>query len=144
MAAKRKRNYKAEYARRIRNAEAKGKSRQQARGHIAKEHVERSRRTQSKFGASPSTLTRARAKALDHLSRMLSGGKKPVDERTLERGIRLLHIEDLRSVVEIKSGDYLKALAAAQATQVAALADVFPYSIDDIEEAERNPIWYHR
>ena len=44
MAGGRKRDFKAEYARRIANATAKGKTRQQARGHVAREHVRRKER----------------------------------------------------------------------------------------------------
>lgn len=39
-----KRDFKAEYARRIKNATKKGRTRQQARGHKAAEHVERKER----------------------------------------------------------------------------------------------------
>lgn len=42
-----KRDYKAEYARRIKNATARGKSRQQARGHKPLEHVERRVKSES-------------------------------------------------------------------------------------------------
>lgn len=38
------RDFKAEYARRIANATSKGKTRQQARGHVAQEHVFRKQR----------------------------------------------------------------------------------------------------
>ena len=45
-----KRDYKAEYARRIKNAEAKGKTRQQARGHKKNEHILRREREKAETG----------------------------------------------------------------------------------------------
>ena len=46
----RQRDYKAEYARRIARADAKGKTRQQARGHKVREHVIRREREIAKRG----------------------------------------------------------------------------------------------
>lgn len=42
--AQKPRDFKAEYARRIANATAKGKTRQTARGHVVKEHIRRKER----------------------------------------------------------------------------------------------------
>ena len=48
----RKRDYRAEYAKRIARATAEGKTRQQARGHKAGEHIERARKERAKEGLS--------------------------------------------------------------------------------------------
>lgn len=52
----RRRDFKAEYARRIARATAQGKTRQQARGHKAHEHVERRERERREFGLSGSEV----------------------------------------------------------------------------------------
>ncbi len=141
---KKKRDYAAEYKRRIASAEAKGRSRQSARGHIAKEHVERARRAKAKFGASPSTLTRLRGKVLAHLIAELEmeGTRKAIKIATLTKGVRLLHVEDLRTALVLNGTD-IKAVAAAQMVDMAALALTFPYSEDAVEDAQQNPFWYH-
>ena len=46
----RARDYKAEYARRLAKGQASGKSRQQARGHKAHEHIERKEKEREKYG----------------------------------------------------------------------------------------------
>ena len=60
MAGGRKRDFKAEYARRIANASAKGKTRQQARGHVAREHVFRKEREIEREGISSQQLQAVR------------------------------------------------------------------------------------
>jgi len=144
MATKRKRDYKAEYAKRIAKAEAAGKTRQQARGHKAKEHVERARRSKAKFGVSPSTLTKIRKKARDRLLALYQKtARNPVSEKTLRRGMKLLHYEDLLSLIDMDPIDVLSAVKI-QDTYLEQLAQYFPVSIDDIESAGTNPLWYHR
>jgi len=54
MAGGRKRDFAAEYARRIAKAEAAGKTRQQARGHVEREHVVRAEREREAEGISGS------------------------------------------------------------------------------------------
>ena len=46
-------------------------------------------------------------------------------------------------MVEIESGEYFKGVAATQEAELAALSISMPYSIDDIEDEGRNPLWYH-
>lgn len=58
--ARKARDYQAEYARRLASAEARGKTRQQARGHRAGEHIERAEREREEFGG----LTGAQVKAI--------------------------------------------------------------------------------
>ena len=47
------RDYKAEYARRIARGLAQGKTRQQARGHVVKEHIVRRQRSIVRYGVTP-------------------------------------------------------------------------------------------
>lgn len=61
MAGGRTRDYKAEYARRIARAMEKGKTRQQARGHVPQEHVRRKEREIERLG-----LTRAQLQRVEH------------------------------------------------------------------------------
>lgn len=49
-AAPKKRDYKAEYERRIRNATKRGKTKQEARGHRKGEHIERAEREREELG----------------------------------------------------------------------------------------------
>lgn len=148
MAAKRKRNYKAEYAARIARAAAKGKTRQQARGHKAKEHVVRAERSKAKYGASPATMTRLRKAAKEKLIALYTViAKNPVSERTVARGMRMLHAEDLRELIardDIEIIGKATIQGGAEDSYLNQLADDFPYSIDDIEAVDFNPYWYHR
>lgn len=76
----RKRNYKAEYARRVKSALAKGKTRQQARGHQAKEHVIRRERE-----IEEGKVTWAQRKAIEkfHASFDPKGQKPSVSANTM-------------------------------------------------------------
>lgn len=142
--AKRRRDYKAEYQRRLARGAAQGKTRQQARGHVVKEHVERARRTNLKFGASPSTLTRWRKLAFENaLKTITAAAKKTVYEPTLHKGIRLLHIDDLKTLAEMDPLDIVSVLHVDQAS-LAGLEQYFPHSVDTIEAEQFNPLWYHR
>lgn len=144
MAKKRQRDYKAEYERRIALGAAKGKTRQQARGHIAKEHVERARRTQLKYGASPSTLTRWRKLAFERaLEIHRKSAKHAIYEPTLKKGIRILHIDDLKALAEADPFDVISAVKIQQ-TELAGLEQYFPHSMDNIDAEQFNPLWYHR
>lgn len=149
--AKRKRNYAAEYKRRIARAEAQGKTRQAGRGHKAAEHVERARRTRAKFGVSPGTLTRLRRLAREKVRGILDAIRKHrFDEAYFERGFRLIHAEDLRTIIDADAMEivnYVKLGAGGPpglaAIDLAQMAEFTPYSMEDIEDADRNPFWYH-
>src|SRR5215469_10901068 len=91
-----KRDYKAEYQRRVAAGRKAGKSRQAARGHKAKEHVERARKTQQRYGVTPYMLGKLRKAARDRLRGVWQkAAKNPVNDATVERGIRILGAEDL-------------------------------------------------
>lgn len=143
--AKRKRNFKAEYARRIAKAKASGKTRQQGRGHKAKEHVERAKRTKAKYGISPAQLTRLRSKARAKVLAVFEAtARNPVNDATVRRGIAMLHPDDLRRLVDDLDPIDIISAAKIQDAYLDQLADYFPASIDDIEGVDFNPLWYHR
>lgn len=76
------RDYRAEYSKRIERALEKGKSRQQARGHKAHEHIERRERERAQFGLSSQEVT-----AIRHwYARLNPGGHKeiPTEEDVIE------------------------------------------------------------
>lgn len=157
MAAKRKRNFKAEYARRIAKGAASGKTRQQARGHREKEHVERARRSKSKYGASPGTMTKLRAQAKGTLLKMYQRrARQPVNEQTVKRGMKYLHADDLRKIIndEIATINAINGMQALSPTGTnedpngdsyfEQLAEHFPTSVDLLDGEDINPLWYHR
>lgn len=144
MAKRRQRDYKAEYRRRIARGAAQGKSRQQARGHIVAEYVERARRTNLKFGASPSTLTRWRKLAFERAVAVLqTAARNPLSDKTLHKGMRLLHIDDLKALAGMDPIDIVSAVKLDD-VHLAGLEEYFPHSSATIEEETWNPLWYHR
>jgi hypothetical protein len=141
---KRRRNYKAEYARRIARAAAAGKTRQQGRGHKAREHVTRARRTRAKYGVSPAQLGKLRKAAFDRVMALFNAtARNPVSERTVHRGMRMLHGDDLQSLIDMDDVDVLSAVKVSDA-YLYQLDEYFPHSIDEIESEGHNPLWYHR
>lgn len=142
--ARRRRNYKAEYARRIANAAKAGKSRQAARGHKPKEHVERKRRAIAKHGVTPYQLTKLRRAARAKVTAIwMKFSRNPVSDRTIRRGMAMLAVEDLERLVEMDEVDVRSAVNIRDA-YLYQLGEYFPASIDTIEAAETNPLWYHR
>lgn len=140
---RRPRDYKAEYKRRIAKGVAAGRSRQQARGHKIKEHVERRRRAILKYGGTPSQLTHWRRAAFENARQVLgTAARNPIDERTLKRGVRLLHLDDLKALAEMDPFAVASAVKIDGA-HIAALEEYFPASMDAIEAEEHNPLWYH-
>lgn len=145
-APKRQRNYKAEYERRLAKGRTAGKSRQQSRGHKVKEHVSRADKTRRKYGVSPAQLTKLRAAARDRVVALFTvTAKKPVNTDTVERGMKLLHGDDLARIAddELDNVDLISAVKISEA-YFDQLAEYFPASIDMIEDEGLNPLWYHR
>jgi hypothetical protein len=161
---KRQRDYKAEYARRTAKlAPGPSPERQRARGHKPKEHVERARRTRRKFGVSPSTLTKLRARVVDHILAQLAaaGTAQPVKPATVRRGIKALNGNMLRFVLATEMhGETIKAGASIQGDgpeheEVAArFSEYFESLVDlwqdgdvqmpaELSPDDWNPFWYH-
>jgi hypothetical protein len=138
MARKRQRDYAAEYARRIASGALRGKTRQAARGHKVREHVERAAREARKFGIAGSRLTRLRAEALHHVLHELNSirTKYKPNEETIRRGLNLLHSETLRLILTQSGNDY-RMMAMLDYQEVAQVI-----SEDPATWGERNPYWY--
>lgn len=149
---KRRRNYKAEYKRRVAKGERAGKTRQQARGHKGKEHVERAERSRSKYGASPGTMTRLRREAREKLLAVYNRtARGKVREKTVKRAMKYIHADDLRALIDgpdtniVNMKNELSPLdpeTTAADVYHSALAEYFPESIDDLVDLDFNPGWY--
>lgn len=145
MAARRRRDYKAEYARRVAGTAPGSAERQAKRGHKPPpgktEGAHRRERTMRKFGVSPSTLTRLRAAARDNIVSQLHavGTRKWINEKTVTKGLAMLHANTLRNLALIDGGA-IKQLASLDYGDVAA-NELF--DDEDADEWEgRNPLWY--
>jgi hypothetical protein len=139
---RRRRDYKAEYERRIAKGAAAGKSRQLARGHKVKEHLERREQTIAKYGVSPSQLTSLRKLARAHVVATLEPiAKAPISERQLRAGLRLLSGADLQRVLGWSGIEMLSVLHIDD-QHLPALAGYFPESMDYILDERINPLWY--
>lgn len=140
--ARKARDYKAEYARRVANATARGKTRAQARGH-ANEPVERRERRQrirAQYGVSPERLSRLRRAAAEHVETQLraAGTVRPgsPDRDRIDSGMRRLSGEALIAAGQLDAQE-IKA-RAGYSYQMLILE--FPeYENDD----EINPFWYN-
>jgi hypothetical protein len=136
--ARKARDYKAEYARRVASARAAGKSMREARGHAREpqERKERRARAYREHGVSPERLSRLRRAAKAHMLAALAGGKGPVNEATVDRGVKMMNGEMLALIPQLPP-DHLRGLAGLS---YAALILEYP----DLEnDDERNPFWYH-
>lgn len=75
----RKRDYAAEYARRLAKGRQQGKTRQQARGHRAGEHIERAERERAEFGLTRAEIARVRSWATARLAVISDHRSDPQD-----------------------------------------------------------------
>ncbi len=153
--SRRPRDYKAEYKRRLARGKKQGKTRQQARGHRPKEHVERRRKSEQKYGASPSTLTGLRKQAFDKLMAIYqTQALNPVSDKTVRKGMKMLHAEDLRALIDRDNVEIINRASVQAAftdskgvyhrSYIDQLAEDFPVSIDELVAVDYNPYWYHR
>lgn len=140
MAAKPRSEWSAAYRRRIEAAEAKGKTRAEARGH-RDERAEKRRRRQeyhAEFGAGPEKMARLRRLARQHMRDAYgTGSKGRVDFDTIDKGVRMMTAEVIEDFVLNANGDQLRDLARLS---YEALILQYPELEND---AERNPFWYH-
>lgn len=98
-------------------------------------------------------MTRLRKAAKEKLFaayKVIARNPRNVSEKTVARGMKYLHADDLRSVIEwdpIRITNLTKELSPLDTladSYHAQLAEYFPTSIDDIEGDDHNPGWYHR
>lgn len=156
--SKRKRDYHAEYERRVRNAEAKGKTRQQARGHgnvpQGREYAERAARTRRKYGAAPARLSSLRSAAVNAIYDRLeaAGTKKWINRATIRAGLLMLHRETLEIIIAMDIEQFKLWSGAGPVGEglldYGTIREAFPYeNPEGYEElgdgTQRNPFWYH-
>lgn len=134
------RDFKAEYARRKRNALAKGKTMQEARGHKneSAERKARRARVRAEHGISVERLSKLRRQARDRVVAGLgtAGTKNPVNVVTIDKGMRLLNRDQLNHVRALSTKEVQRRAFMSYED----LIDEYPeYENDD----EINPFWYH-
>ena len=136
--ARKARDYKAEYARRKASGIAAGKTLRQARGHAREPEERKARRARAyrEHGVSPERLSRLRRAAKAHMLAALAGGKGPVNEAAVDRGVKMMTGEMLGVVIQM-SPDQLRGFAGLSYQSL-----ILEYP--DLEkDEERNPFWYH-
>ncbi len=85
---------------------------------------------------SPERLSRLRRAAKAHMLAALAGGKGPVNEATVDRGLKMMPGEMLPVVIEM-SPDQLRGYAGLSYQSL-----ILDYPELENDE-ERNPFWYH-
>ena len=132
----RQRDYKAEYARRIARAEAKGKTRQQARGHKVREHVIRREREIAKRG-----LTNDQERIIRVWSKKHKNHERPIRELlawTKENGYDAF--KTYRSTWEANRRRYVKNLRKSKYQPQAGMLD---YLAEELDIPEISWLYYH-
>lgn len=136
----RKRDFKAEYARRIQRGLEKGRTRQQARGHVVKEHiVRREREREANAGLSRSEEQHVRNFYNRWITDSKFGdGKAPDEEDMVEMAQRIGYAEfaKYRKAWEETRRDYLhrrkrKTYVQSGASMLEVIAAVRSLEIDD-------------
>lgn len=160
--ARKPRDYKAEYARRVRGTKKGSPERQRARGNRPAfaagmgESAYRNQRSRLKYGVSENIHRKLRAAAEYHilyeLARVKTASSAKVE--TVRRGLKLLHAQTLREILNLTGHD-LKYDASVQPDPdgdidgpLRELATRMDYQITAQEVTDenrqfRNPFWYH-
>jgi len=138
--ARKARDYKAEYARRIASARGRGKTMREARGHAREPEERRQRRmrTYQQHGVSPERLAKARKAFVEHMINTLGAvtTRNHVDRAIITKHARLLPLDIIEDVILQTGATEIQNLARRNYQEM-----ILEYPELENDE-ERNPLWY--